>query len=39
MTVNDAVAFRISKLLRQHNMTQYRLGIESGIQHEACNAL
>ena len=33
MTVNDAVAKRISKLLRQKNMSQYRLEQESGIQH------
>ncbi len=33
MTVNDAVAKRISELLREKNMSQYRLEIESGIQH------
>lgn len=33
MTVNDAVAKRILKLLQQKNMTQYRLEQESGIQH------
>ena len=33
MTVNDAVARRISKLLREKGMTQYRLEQESGIQH------
>ena len=33
MTVNDAVATRISKLLNEKNMTQYRLEQESGIQH------
>ena len=33
MTVNDAVAKRISKLLQERNMSQYRLGQESGIQH------
>lgn len=33
MTVNDAVARRISKLLRERNMSQYRLEQESGIQH------
>ena len=33
MTVNDAVAKRISKLLREKGMTQYRLEQESGIQH------
>ena len=33
MTVNDAVAKRISKLLREKNISQYRLEQESGIQH------
>lgn len=33
MTVNNAVAIRISKLLKEKNMTQYRLEQESGIQH------
>ena len=33
MTVNDAVAKRISNLLREKNMSQYRLEQESGIQH------
>ena len=33
MTVNNAVAKRISKLLRDKNMSQYRLEQESGIQH------
>lgn len=33
MTVNDAVAKRISKLLYEKNITQYRLEQESGIQH------
>ncbi len=33
MTVNDAVAKRITKLLDEKNMTQYRLEQESGIQH------
>jgi len=33
LTVNDAVAKRISKLLRENNMSQYRLEQESGIQH------
>ena len=33
MTVNDAVAFRINKLLKEKNMSQYRLEQESGIQH------
>ena len=33
MTVNDAVAKRISMLLQEKNMSQYRLEQESGIQH------
>ena len=33
LTVNDAVAKRISKLLLEKGMTQYRLEQESGIQH------
>ena len=33
MTVNDAVAKRVSKLLKEKNMSQYRLEQESGIQH------
>lgn len=33
MTVNDAVAKRVSRLLSERKMTQYRLEQESGIQH------
>ena len=33
MTVNDAVAKRISKLLCEKDMSQYRLEQESGIQY------
>jgi transcriptional regulator with XRE-family HTH domain len=33
MTVNDAVAKRISRLLLEKNMSQYRLEVNSGIQH------
>ena len=33
MTVNDAVATRILKLLREKDMSQYRLEQKSGIQH------
>ena len=33
MTVNDAVAKRISILLREKGISQYRLEKESGIQH------
>ena len=33
VTVNDAVARRITKLLQEKDMSQYRLEQESGIQH------
>lgn len=33
MTVNDAVATRVSALLKERNISQYRLEQESGIQH------
>lgn len=33
MTVCDAVAKRISALLKEKDMTQYRLEVNSGIQH------
>ena len=33
MTVSQAVAKRISELLREKNMTQYRLEKKSNIQH------
>ena len=33
MTVNEAVAKRISVLLKERNMSQYRLEQNSGIQH------
>jgi transcriptional regulator with XRE-family HTH domain len=33
LTVNEAVANRILALLKEKNMTQYRLEQESGIQH------
>ena len=33
MTVNNAVAKRISALLREKNMSQYRLEQKTGIQH------
>ena len=33
MTVNDAVARRVTALLKEKNMSQYRLEQESGIQH------
>ena len=33
MTVNNAVAIRITKLLKEKEMTQYRLEQDSFIQH------
>ena len=33
LTVNNAVAKRISNLLKEKNMSQYRLEQQSGIQH------
>ena len=33
MTVNDAVAKRVALLLREKDMSQYRLEQASGIQH------
>ena len=33
MTVNNAVAKRVTALLKERNMSQYRLEQESGIQH------
>lgn len=33
LTVNDAVAKRVSALLKEKNMSQYRLEQLSGIQH------
>lgn len=39
MTINDAVANRISKLLKDRNITQYRLEQESGIIHGAMDRI
>ena len=33
MTINEAVAKRIAKLLKERNMKQYNLEQSSGIQH------
>ena len=33
MTVNNAVSKRVEKLLKEKNMSQYRLEQNSGIQH------
>ena len=37
MTINEAVATRIIKLLNENNMTQYRLEKNSYIAHGAMN--
>ncbi len=39
MTLNDAVAKRINKLLREKNMTIYRLERNSGIIHGVINRI
>ena len=39
MTVCQAVAKRINKLLIERKMTQYRLEQESGIQHGTMNGI
>ena len=33
MTINDTVAKRVEDLIKEKNMTQYRLEQNSGIQH------
>ena len=39
MTVNDAVAKRIAKLLQEKRMSQYRLEQNSGIQHGSMDCI
>ena len=39
MNVCQAVAIRIKNLLKERNMTQYRLEKESGIQHGTINGI
>ena len=39
MTLNDAVAKRIAKLLRDRNMTKYRLERKSGLIHGALDRI
>ncbi|MBP3619330.1 MAG: helix-turn-helix transcriptional regulator [Clostridia bacterium] len=39
MTVSEAVLKRINKLLKQKNMTFYRLEIKSGILHGTLSAI
>ena len=39
MTINDAVATRVSKLLKAKKMTQYRLEENSGLVHGAMDRI
>lgn len=39
MTINDAVAMRTLHLMRQKNITQYRLEQDSGILHGAMDRI
>ena len=39
MTINDAVAMRTLKLMRQMNITQYRIEQDSGILHGAMDRI
>ena len=39
MTLNDAIASRITKLLKEKNMSQYRLEQKSGIIHGAMDRI
>lgn len=39
LTINDAVANKIAELLKEKNMTQYRLEQESGIVHGAMDRI
>lgn len=39
MTINDAVANRVSNLLKEKNITQYRLEQNAGIAHGAMDRI
>lgn len=39
MTINDAVAMRILKLLKERQISQYRLEQDSGIAHGAMDRI
>ena len=39
MTINDAVAYRILKLLKENDMSQYRLEQDSGVAHGAMDRI
>ena len=39
MTLSEAVAFRVRAILKERNMTQYRLEQNSGVNHSTMNCL
>lgn len=39
MSVNDAVALRVTKLLKENGISQYRLEQKSGVFHGAMNRI
>lgn len=39
MTVSEAISKRIQQLLKDRNMTLYRLGINSGVLHGTLNGI
>ena len=39
MTINDAVAYRIINLLKENNISQYRLEQDSGVAHGAMDRI
>ncbi|MDE7295747.1 MAG: helix-turn-helix transcriptional regulator [Clostridia bacterium] len=39
MTLNQAFAIRVRELLKEKNMTQYRLTQKTGIYHSTMNAI
>lgn len=39
LTLNDAVSNRIIRLLKEKNMTQYRLELKAGLTHGAMNGI
>ncbi len=38
-TVNHALSLRIQELLKEKNMTRYRLAMESGVSHSTLKIL
>ena len=39
MTINQAVAIRVRELLKEKNMSQYKLEQETGLYHSTMNAI